>query len=106
MIAPPWSLSNRKITPNDRDTFLALLKTFSKERLRDGARLSDISLSVETPDLWIESFHPRGWFEHLAHPQRVAKSDRDVQEQIKALDLHRDGPLMRRYLKPEQQAQH
>lgn len=90
-----------KIDPTDQDAFLTLLNAFSKERMRDGATRWDVSQSVETPDLWIESFHLPSWSEHLAQHERVTRSDRELQDELKALDRHEGGPLVRHYIKPE-----
>jgi MFS family permease len=90
-----------KIDPTDRDAFLTLLHAFSKERLRDGATRWDVSQSVETPDLWIESFHLPSWSEHLAQHERITRSDQDLQGALNALDRHEGGPSVRHYIKPE-----
>lgn len=90
-----------RIDPPDQKAFLGLLVAFSKERMRDGATRWDITQSVEAPELWIETFHLPSWSEHLAQHDRVTRSDRGLQEEIKALDHHDDGPLVRHYLKPK-----
>ena len=90
-----------KIAPTDRDAFLTLLNAFSKERLRDGATRWDVCQSVESPDLWIESFHLPSWSEHLAQHERMTQSDQELQDALNALDRHEGGPLVQHYVKPE-----
>lgn len=90
-----------KIDPTDAETFADLMREFAKERMRDGATRWDISQSVETPDTWIEVFHLPSWAEHLEQHERATKSDVELQKQIKELDRHGDGPVVRHYLKPK-----
>ncbi|EPX78186.1 MFS transporter [Litoreibacter arenae] len=89
------------IDPADADTFTGLVREFSKERMRDGATRWDITQSVEAPDTWIEVFHLPSWAEHLEQHERATKSDIDLQQKIKELDRHGEGPVVRHYLKPE-----
>ncbi len=89
-----------RINSSDQDAFLALLRDFSKERMRDGATRWDITQSVETPEIWVEVFHLPSWAEHLEQHDRATKTDVALQNKIKALDRHDDGPVVRHYLKP------
>lgn len=90
-----------RIAVADRETFLARLSAFSKERLRDGATRWEVHQNVENPEYWIESFHLPSWAEHLEQHERVTRSDIEFQKELRTLDSRETGPVVRHYLRAE-----
>lgn len=87
-----------KIAEADRPAFQTAIAAFAKERYRDGATQWYLHHSVENPEIWIETFHLASWTEHLEQHKRVTKNDRDMQEQVRALDMREGGPVVRHYV--------
>ena len=86
------------VDPARTDAFLDAIALFSRERMRDGATRWDLHESVETPGLWIESFHLPSWAEHLAQHERVTREDEAAQKIVKAFDIRDTGPVVRHYV--------
>lgn len=87
-----------RVAEADRDAFLAAIRAFSGERLRDGATRWDLHHSVEDPSVWIESFRLPSWNEHLEQHSRVTRSDADLQDHVRAFDIRASGPVVRHFL--------
>lgn len=86
------------VDPEREREFLDAISLFSRERLRDGATRWDLHESVETPGLWIESFHLPSWSEHLAQHERMTHEDEAAQKIVKAFDTRDTGPVVRHYV--------
>ena len=89
-----------RVSSDDRDAFVALVRTASKERLRNGATRWFIHQSVEEPELWLETFHLPSWAEHLEQHKRVSVSDVDQQAELRALDRSEGGPVVKHFIAP------
>ncbi|MEM6483011.1 MAG: MFS transporter [Pseudomonadota bacterium] len=85
---------------NRTDEFLEAIALFSRERLRDGATSWHLHESVETPGVWIESFHLPSWAEHLAQHQRMTHEDEVAQKIVRAFDSRSTGPIVRHFVAP------
>ena len=90
-----------QIDAKETAAFLDALHRFSPERLRDGATSWTIYESVETPGVWIESFHLPSWAEHLEQHRRTTQGDADAQKQLRDFDQRDSGPVVRHYVSPE-----
>ena len=82
----------------NRADFLDAIRTFSKERLRDGATRWSLHQSVEEPDIWIETFHLPSWAEHLEQHERVTQHDAELQARVRVFDQRPSGPRVRHYV--------
>jgi len=76
-----------RIVPEDRDAFLAAMRDFRAERLRDGAYDWDIYEDAANPGRMIETFLVASWIEHQRQHHRVTTADQDVQRSL--LRFHR-----------------
>jgi MFS family permease len=76
-----------RIAPEDREAFLATIREFSSERLRDGAYDWDIFEDAAEPGRMIETFLVSSWLEHQRQHHRVTSADRDVQARL--LQFHK-----------------
>lgn len=92
-----------RIAAADRDAFLAALKDVARERLRNGATRWHVHESVETPGLWLESFHLPSWAEHLAQHERVSHADLKPHARARSLHLGDTPPVIRHYIGPRRQ---
>lgn len=89
-----------RVAETDRDAFLAAMRAFYGERLRDGATRWDLHQGIEDPEVWIESFHLPSWNEHLEQHARVTRNDADLQDRVRAFDRRSSGPVVRHFLAP------
>ncbi|MEM8572680.1 MAG: MFS transporter [Pseudomonadota bacterium] len=87
-----------QIAKENWEAFRAAARAFSKERYRDGATRWNLHQSVEEPTLWIETFHLPSWAEHLEQHERITKSDAELQEQVRKLDMRAEGPVVRHFV--------
>ena len=86
------------VAPEQTEDFIAALTAFAGERRRDGATDWSLHESVESPGVWIESFHLPSWAEHLEQHARVTQDDAKAQDAVRAFDTRTDGPTVRHYL--------
>ena len=86
------------VDPDQTDAFLKAIALFSRERLRDGATRWHLHESVESPGVWIESFHLPSWAEHLAQHERMTREDDAAQKIVQAFDTRETGPVVRHYV--------
>lgn len=77
------------IAPENTAAFLALMAERRVIRLRDGARQWALMRDLESPDIWVESYHVATWTEYLRHNQRRTTADAANRDRL--LELHR-GP--------------
>jgi MFS family permease len=71
-----------RITPTDRDTFLAALGRLSRERRRDGAYAWGLFEDAAEDGRFVETFLVQSWLEHLRQHERVTNADRVLQEAV------------------------
>ncbi|MEQ9258871.1 MAG: MFS transporter [Roseovarius sp.] len=89
-----------RVAEADRDAFLAAIRAFAGERLRDGATRWHLHQGVEEPEIWIESFHLPSWNEHLEQHERLTRNDADLQARVRAFDMRATGPVVRHFIAP------
>ena len=77
------------IPPENTTAFLALMAQRRRIRLRDGVGQWALLRDLETPDIWVESYHVPTWVEYIRHNQR--RTQADSQNWDRLMDLHR-GP--------------
>ncbi|MBL9058144.1 MAG: MFS transporter [Rhodobacteraceae bacterium] len=77
------------IPPANTDAFLALMADRRRIRLRDGVGQWALLRDLETPDIWVESYHVPTWVEYIRHNQR--RTQADSQNWDRLMELHR-GP--------------
>lgn len=87
MITIEW-----RITPADRDAFLAAAMDFATRRERDGAFGWRIYEDAENPERFVEVFLAHSWFEHLRQHERITEADRAAQEALQAFHLGPERP--------------
>jgi MFS family permease len=87
-----------RVKKQDRAAFLAVLKTLSEERRRDGAYAWGISEDTADPEQLLEWFMVESWAEHLRQHRRVSKTDQDLQQAALAFHAGPDKPVVRHYL--------
>ncbi|WP_414476068.1 MFS transporter [Microvirga sp. M2] len=71
-----------RILPEDRDAFLSVMETLSRERKRDGAYACGLFEDAAQPGRFVETFLVESWLEHLRQHQRVTNADRNHEEKI------------------------
>ncbi|WP_232831437.1 MFS transporter [Pseudogemmobacter bohemicus] len=89
-----------RIDEADREEFIRRLLLASKERMRNGATQWFFHQSVEEPGLWVEIFLLPSWAEHMEQHERVSHTDADLHSDLRALDRHETGPVVRHYIGP------
>jgi hypothetical protein len=77
---------------------LARLRTI---RMRDGALRWRIWSDIADDRLVIETFIVASWLEHLRQHERFTNDDRRVQEQVHALHIGHQPPLVRHFVAPD-----
>lgn len=79
------------VAPERAPEFLAALREFKPERLRDGAFQWGVFEDTAQPGRYIEHFLVASWLEHQRQHRRVSKADAELQAQVSR--FHRgDGP--------------
>ena len=78
-----------EIPPENTAAFLALMAQRRRIRRRDGVGQWALLRDLETPDIWVESYHVPTWVEYIRHNQRRTQADSQNWDQL--MELHR-GP--------------
>lgn len=84
-----------RISPADRQAFLAAIRDLASERLRDGAYDWDMFEDAEEPGRMVETFLVPSWLEHQRQHQRVTSADRDVQARLLQFHKGTTPPIVR-----------
>ncbi len=74
-----------RISPADRDAFLAALGKLARERRRDGAYAWGLFEDAAEDGRFVETFFVRSWLEHLRQHERVTNADRVLQDAVARL---------------------
>jgi MFS family permease len=90
-----------RIEPKSSATFISIMDELKNERRRNGAYTWGLFEDVEQPGRYLEYFTEDSWIAHLRHHERVAKSDRDIQERVLALHVGDSAPVVTHFLAPE-----
>lgn len=89
-----------RIAPATAADFAAAMKDLRAARRRDGAYAWGLFEDVAMPGRYIEYFTEESWLAHLRHHERVAESDRLLQQKVRAFHLGPDDPVVTHYLAP------
>lgn len=87
-----------EIAPADRERFRCLMGELSRARRRMGAVQWGLMEDAAAPGRFVECFFEASWVAHLRHHERVAASDRHLQERIHALHRAGEPPRVRHLL--------
>jgi predicted MFS family arabinose efflux permease/quinol monooxygenase YgiN len=87
-----------RVSPADRDTFLAALHRLSEERRRDGAYAWGVSEDAADPEHIAEWFFVESWAEHLRQHKRVSRADADMQAEARRFHRGTEPPLVQHFL--------
>jgi Transmembrane secretion effector len=87
-----------RVKAENKSAFLVALKTFSRERRRDGGYRWQVFEDAEDPTRIIEIFFVPSWLDHLRQHQRVTGEDADLQTKVAALHEGPDPPKVRHLL--------
>ncbi len=79
-----------RISPQDRDAFLAAIHRAAPERKRDGAYRWGVFEDVAQEGRWLETFMVDSWLEHIRQHQRVTNVDRALEQAVYRFLI--DGP--------------
>jgi len=75
-----------RIDPGDREPFLGALARLEHQRRRDGAYAWGVFEDAAQEGRCVETFLIESWMEHLRQHERVTKSDRLLQEEVRRFD--------------------
>src|SRR6516225_11274944 len=75
-----------RINPGDREPFLEALARLEHQRRRDGAYAWGVFEDAAQEGRFVETFLIESWMEHLRQHERVTKSDRLLQEEVRRFD--------------------
>ncbi len=90
-----------EIDPTQETPFLSALRSFSRERFRDGAHEWRVYQDTENDAIWIEWFRAPSWAEHLRQHERVTKHDQDLQAEVIKYHVGANFPRVRHFLAPD-----
>lgn len=89
-----------RIDPAEREAFVAALRAFSGERLRDGAYQWGVYEDAAVPGRFVESFLVASWQEHLRQHARVSQADADLQRELRAFHRGDEPPRVDHWIAP------
>lgn len=92
-----------RIEPARAPQFLAVLRRFSHERLRDGAYQWGVYEDMARASRYVEHFLVPSWLEHQRQHQRVSRADAELQQRVREFHLGDEGPLVQHFLAPQTQ---
>ena len=84
------------IKPEDIGRFLMVMADRRRIRLRNGARNWSLMRDLGEPQLWVETFQSPTWTEYVRHNQRMTHADAEVADQIRALHVGPERPVVHR----------
>lgn len=95
---PAMVIVEYRVSPKNEGEFLRALYAVSRERMRDGATKWFVHQSIDTPDIWVETFLLPSWSEHLEQHNRVTRQDTELHRRLRDFD---QSPLVRHFVSPE-----
>lgn len=75
-----------QVPEENREDFLSAMHERRLARLRNGAMSWSIYEDVSAPASYIETFTDVSWLDHLRHHDRVTKSEKAIEERVRALN--------------------
>ncbi|AGA92010.1 arabinose efflux permease family protein [Thioflavicoccus mobilis 8321] len=97
---PVMTIIEYRIAHEDVPQFLTLMREMARARRRSGAVQWGVMEDAADPDLYLEYFIERTWLAHLRHHERVAGTDRAIQERVHRLHRGSAPPSVRHLLAP------
>lgn len=73
-----------RVTPEDRDAFLAAIAELGASRRRHGGYGWSVMQNGETLEQFVEQWMEADWHSHLRHHDRVSAADRAIQNTVNA----------------------
>ena len=95
---PIMVMIDYEIDQDDIPTFLNLMASRRRIRLRDGARQWGLLRDLESPRTWTETYHVPTWVEYVRHQQRRTQADAYVNEKLRALHRGSTPPRVHRMI--------
>ncbi len=95
---PIMVMIDYEIDQDDIPSFLNLMASRRRIRLRDGARQWGLLRDLENPRTWTESYHVPTWVEYVRHQQRRTQADAYVNEKLRALHRGSAPPRVHRMI--------
>lgn len=89
-----------RIDPQRTAAFLAALRGFSQERLRDGAYQWGVYEDVAETGRFVESFLVPSWLEHERQHHRVSRDDAALQGRVREFHLGAEPPKVDHFVAP------
>lgn len=71
-----------RITPANRERFVAAYEGLARQRRRDGAYACGLFEDTAEPGRFVEIFYVASWVEHLRKHDRVTHADREHEERV------------------------
>jgi MFS family permease len=90
-----------RVDPQRTAAFLAALRGFSQERLRDGAYQWGVYEDVAESGRFVEIFLVPSWLEHERQHHRVSHNDAALQERVRDFHLGGDAPRVQHFIAPQ-----
>jgi len=87
-----------QINPSEEATFRGLMHLLRNSRLRDGAIQWHLFNDPEVHERYLEVFMVGSWIDHLRQHERVTESDREIQDQVRALLIDNTEPLVSHFI--------
>nr|WP_280156606.1 MFS transporter [Piscinibacter sp. XHJ-5] len=88
------------VSPGDIEAFLAAVREFKSERLRDGAFLWGIYEDTDRPGRFLEHFLVASWLEHQRQHRRVSMADADLQALVVRFHRGTERPRVEHLIAP------
>lgn len=89
-----------RIDTRHTPAFLAALRSFSQERLRDGAYQWGVFEDVAESGRFVESFLVPSWLEHERQHHRVSRDDEALQASVREFHLGDVPPMVQHFVAP------
>lgn len=89
-----------RVSPQRATDFLSAIRSFSAERLRDGAYQWGVFEDVANPGRYLEHFLVPSWLEHERQHHRVSRADADLQDRVREFHLGPNAPQVQHFVAP------
>lgn len=87
-----------EIREEDTEEFLKLMEWRRRVRIRDGAKSWRLLRDLETPSIWMETYHTPTWVDYIRHNQRRTNADGDNHHRLLALHQGERPIAARRFI--------
>jgi MFS family permease len=87
-----------EIRDEDLPEFLKAMTERRRIRIRDGAKSWALMRDLESPKLWIETYHTPTWVDYVRHNKRRTKADAESQARLRALHQGDRPPRVQRLI--------